>query len=82
TVYAQAGLLTGRKATCYPALLDVLDEHGADVSEEKVVIDGHFVTSRGLGTAMSFGLTLTKVLTSQEKAEEVRADIVSTDEIF
>ena len=82
TVYAQAGLLTGRKATCYPALLDVLDEHGADVSEEKVVIDGHFVTSRGLGTAMSFGLTLTKVLISQEKAEEVRADIVSTDEIF
>lgn len=82
TVYAQAGLLTGRKATCYPALLDVLDEHGADVSEEKVVIDGHFVTSRGLGTAMSFGLTLAKVLISQEKAEEVRADIVSTDDIF
>ena len=82
TVYAQAGLLTGRKATCYPALLDVLDEHGADVSEEKVVIDGHFVTSRGLGTAMSFGLTLIKVLISQEKAEEVRADIVSTDDIF
>ena len=40
------------------------------------------MTSRGLGTAMSFGLTLTKVLISREKAEEVRADIVSTDDIF
>ena len=82
TVYAQAGLLTGHKATCYPAMLEVLDELGAQISNDKAVIDGHFVTSRGLGTAITLGLTLVKILIDQKTAEELREDIVSTDEII
>ena len=82
SVFAQAGFLTGRKATSYPAFMEVLDEAGAQIQEKAVVVDGHFVTSRGLGTAIPFGLTLIRVLKGQEKAEEIRDSIVSDDAIF
>ena len=82
SVYAQAGILTGYRATCYPAFMDMLDEHGANITEDGAVVDGHFVTSRGLGTAISFGLTLVKVLLGAEKAEAVRDEIVSKAEIY
>ena len=81
-VYAQCGVLNGRNATCYPGCDPVLKENGAAFREDKVVIDGHVVTSRGLGTAISFGLTLIGVLLGKEKAEEIRASIVSEDPIF
>ena len=82
SVYAQAGLLTGHRATCYPAFMEVLDEHGAKTEETPVVVDGHFVTSRGLGTAISFGFTLIRILCGKEKAAEVRDSIISDAPVF
>ncbi|HET9956958.1 MAG TPA: DJ-1 family glyoxalase III [Polyangiaceae bacterium] len=66
TALAAAGLLTGRRATSYPgATLP-----GADYSEDKVVEDGPFMTSRGVGTALEFALALVRRLKGPAAASE------------
>ena len=55
TIYGEMGLLEGKNATCYPGMEDKL--LGANWQELPVVVDGNFVTSRGVGTANAFALT-------------------------
>lgn len=74
TVYGSKGLLKGRKATCYPGMEGEL--LGAEVSYEKVVTDGTFITSRGLGTAIDFGLKLAEILKGKSVADSVAEKIV------
>ena len=74
TVFAEIGLLHGKKATAYPACMDGLGD--AVKSEEKVVIDGNITTSRGLGTAIDFALSLISQLLGQEKAEQIAESVV------
>jgi protein deglycase len=61
---AAAGVLEGRTATCYPGLQDKLE--GATFIEERIVVDGPVITSRGPGTAMEFALTLVGLLVGGE----------------
>ena len=63
------GLLTGVKATCYPAFRDQLDP--AYASNARVVVDGHCITSQGPGTAIDFALKLVEALFGPDKAKEV-----------
>ena len=50
------GLLDGRAATCHPSFFaELAIDHRR---EDRVVIDGNLVTSRGPGTALEFALTL------------------------
>ena len=76
TVYGQMGLLQGRKATCYPGLEGQLT--GAEWTGESVTVavDGQFVTSRGMGTSIDFGLKLIELLISKDKADEMAAKVV------
>ncbi len=74
TVYGEKGLLQGKKATCYPGMEDELT--GAIVSYEKVVVDGKFITSRGLGTAIDFGLKLAEILKGKDIADSIAEKIV------
>ena len=74
TVLAQAGLLEGKKACCYPGMEQELT--GAVASTEPVVRDGSIVTSRGLGTAIPFALALVAALKGEEKAQEIAEQIV------
>ena len=46
TIYGEMGLLEGKNATCYPGMEDKL--LGANWQEQPVVVDGNFVTSRGV----------------------------------
>jgi protein deglycase len=62
------GLLEGKKATCYPAMLDKLGDKGVD---EPVVEDGNCITSQGPGTAMAFALALASRLYGKEAAGSV-----------
>ncbi|MBR3537598.1 MAG: DJ-1/PfpI family protein [Eubacterium sp.] len=76
TVYGLMGLLEGKKATCYPGLESKLlgaEWTGEDV---KVAVDGKFVTSRGMGTAVDFGLKIIELLISKETADEIAAKVV------
>ena len=74
SVLGKCGILEGKRATCYPGFEDKLI--GAEVVEEPVVVDGNVITSRGLGTSMEFGFQLIRKLVSEEKAEEIRNQIV------
>lgn len=74
SVLGQAGLLKGRKATCYPGFEEKLT--GAATLAEPVVQDGNIITSRGMGTAIPFALSLTAYFQGQEKAEEIGASII------
>ena len=70
-VLAEAGILNGKQATCYPGFLDGLP--GVTVSTANVVQDGKVLTSRGPGTAMDFALTLIKVLAGSDMRQQVEA---------
>ncbi len=61
---AAAGVLDGRRATCYPGFEDRLA--GATVADAPVVEDGPVVTSRGPGTALAFALALVARLRGSE----------------
>ena len=39
------------------------------------LVSGHIITSRGAGTALSFGLALVEQLFGTEKAQEIKASI-------
>ena len=60
-------------ATCHPGFAAKLAEGGVTggCSEERVVVHGKLVTSRGPGTAIEFALALIEQLFGKEKASEV-----------
>jgi len=44
---------------------------GYSYSEDRVVVDGKLVTSRGPGTTFEFALTLVELLVSKEKKDSL-----------
>lgn len=74
TVFGSLGILKGRKAVCYPSMEDGLT--GAAVCYDGVVTDGHITTSRGMGTAMDFGLRIIEILRGKELADQIASQIV------
>lgn len=65
-----AGLLHGRRVTCYPAVEKQLT--GAVCTGQAVQRDGRIITSRGPGTALQFALELVRVLGREARAEQLR----------
>lgn len=74
TVFGELGLLEGKKAICYPGMEDQLT--GADVTYESVVCDGNIITSRGMGTAIDFGLAILAYYEGEEIAAAMAQKIV------
>ena len=74
TVFGTAGILKDKKACCYPGMEDGL--LGATVSMEPVVVDGNIITSRGMGTAIDFGLAIIEYLIDKEAADNMAEKIV------
>ena len=70
-ILGHKGVLSGKKATCYPGFEKELK--GARVTGAQTEVDGSIITGRGPGAAMAFALTLVKILVNQEKAEELAA---------
>jgi 4-methyl-5(b-hydroxyethyl)-thiazole monophosphate biosynthesis len=75
-VLAGAGLLEGRRATCYPGVLDKMNLPRVDVRFERVISDDRVITSRGPGTAMDFALELIEKLSGRETRDEVEQGLV------
>jgi DJ-1 family protein len=71
----EAGVLTGKRFTCYPGVEQKLP---ADVQpvDEAVVVDGHLITSQGPGTAFEFALKVIAECSSPNKSAEVRAGLL------
>jgi len=74
-VLGDLGLLDDRRATIHPGWRDKLT--CGEFSEDLVVRDGRYVTSRGPGTAIPFALTLAKLLVGEEKAAATAAAMVT-----
>ncbi len=76
TILAKLGLLEGRRATCFPNLQDVLVENGATLVQDEVVVDGNITTSKGMGTAIPFGLAIVAHYLGQQTADDLARKIV------
>ena len=76
SVFSGLGFLKGKKATSYPSFMEVIAKDGAQTSEDSVVVDGNITTSRGLGTAIDFALSLIAQLENDEKAKEIAESVV------
>lgn len=74
TILGRLGLLEGRKACCYPGMEEELI--GAVVVQDSVVKEGTLLTSRGMGTAIAFGLAIIALLQGEEAAERMAETIV------
>jgi len=68
----KAGVLDGKRATCYPSFESRFNA-GTVAVEDRVVVDGTVTTSRGPGTALEFALELAEQLAGKTKADEIRA---------
>lgn len=74
-VLAHHGLLAGRRATGHPGFMDRLA--CAEPLEDRVVVDGNYLTSRGAGTAVEFGLALVEQLYGKACRDDVAAGMVA-----
>ena len=61
---SQAGLLQGKKVTCYPGFEDMMK--GAHLIDEPVVSDGNVITAKGAGCAIPFALKIVEQLQGME----------------
>jgi 4-methyl-5(b-hydroxyethyl)-thiazole monophosphate biosynthesis len=71
----EAGILEGKKFTCYPGVEQKLPANIQPV-DEIVVVDGHLITSQGPGTAFEFALKVIAECSSPNKSAEVRAGLL------
>lgn len=74
SIFGHRGILKGRRACCYPSFESHLE--GAEVTAGPVEISDNVITSRGMGTAIEFGLAILTVLCGEEKAGELAKAIV------
>lgn len=58
------GLLAGRRFTCYPGFESRVKD--GEFSEDRVVVDGNIITSRGPGTSAEFALVVIRYLVGEE----------------
>ncbi|CAL9017015.1 unnamed protein product [Prunus brigantina] len=63
------GLLKGKKATAFPAMCDKLSDKSE--IENRVVVDGNLITSRGPGTSIEFALGIVEKFFGRKKAIEL-----------
>lgn len=75
SVLGHKGLLSGKKAVCFPGFEDALE--GAESCDDYVVCDGKFITAKGAGVCIDFGLEIVKQLRNEELANEIRKSIQS-----
>lgn len=73
-VLGKAGLLNGHRATIYSGMEEELK--GAQPVDEKVVISGNIITSKGPGTAMDFALAIIEYAKGAQKAGEIAAELL------
>lgn len=73
-VLAQMGLLTGRRAVCYPGMEAPIE--GVEWLQAPVAVDGHVVTGNGPAAAAPFALALVEQTLGRDAASEVAAGML------
>ena len=75
SVLGHKGLLRCKRATAFPGFEKELE--GAVISDEYVCTDGRYITARGAGVAVKFGLAIVSALAGNEKSAEIEKTIQS-----
>ncbi|HEC12386.1 MAG TPA: DJ-1/PfpI family protein [Acidiferrobacteraceae bacterium] len=71
-VLAHAGLLNGKRVTCFPGTLDNEQDKNINIDNSGAVVrDGQVITSRGPGTTIDFALELIALLTNTHTSAQV-----------
>lgn len=73
-VLEKAGILKGKKITCFPSWEDKISS--AEIIHQNVVVDGKVITGRGVGAAIEFSLKIVEIFSSKEESEKLRKNIV------
>ncbi len=73
SVLGHLGLLQGKKATIYRGMESEL--LGAEHVSDEVAVAGNIITSRSMGTAIPFALTIAAQLLDAETAKKLAAEI-------
>ena len=71
-ILAKAGVLADKRATVYPGM----EREIPRPRSERVIADGHIITSQGPGTAVDFALKIVETVEGKDKAARVKRDIV------
>lgn len=72
-ILGKKGLLNGKTAICFPGFED--DLRGAVISDCAVCRDGNYITAKGAGVAVEFGLQIVAAVKNSETADEIRKSI-------
>ena len=73
SILGNKGLLKNIESTAFPSFMKYLD--GAVLSDKYVITDEKYITARGAGVSVDFGLEIVKALTDEETAENIRKTI-------
>ena len=74
SILGHKGLLRGKTAVCYEGFETQLE--GAEIGSGSVAEDGMFITARGAGVAVDFGLKLVEKVHSKEESLRQRNAIL------
>ena len=77
-VLAPLGVLSGKKATCYPGLEDALAKGGATYEHSPVVKDVNLITSEGPGTTMAFAIEIIRETLGDKVADDTADSMIMT----
>ena len=80
-VLSPLGLLSGKKFTCYPGeeakvLAPLSASAGAEWKQDRVVVDGNIITSRGAGTAGEFACAIIAKLAGEAEAQKLAEKVL------
>ncbi len=75
SILGDMGLLKGKKAVCYPGFEQRLA--GAEIPNEKVVLDGKILTAKGMGAALDMGLKIVEIFCGADTAEKLRRSVIA-----
>jgi len=78
---AEAGLLTGKKATTYHTAFAELESYSVQVISSKVVKDGKIITVGGVSSGLELGFYLLKQLFGSNISQEVARKIEYTVDV-
>lgn len=74
SILGRAGLLEGKKATCFPGYEGELK--GACYTAEEAVIDGKIITGRSAGCAVPFSIAIVKAMLGDEAAKKLADNVI------
>ena len=73
SILGHMGLLAGKSATCFPGFEK--DLHGAVISNKFVCAHGNYITAKGMGSAVKFGLKIAEYFIGTQKAANLEATL-------